>query len=230
MTGRRASGGPMKLSEAKWTKVTVKPQGSVTGMAGTHVPLTEVEYLRSLFGIRDADKAPVLVYFHYAHEDVKEPEGEAEVSAAACKVVNEEFSVRWELLFKCVFIHADKSDEKLMKRLGLGDGTSFAVLEPAALSVAAKSEEFPSEAKFTSFAKKTLSAKFPDFWEDVTKTLAEQEKAMAEAKALEKKDKLEDARDLYKSVYLSDVRIGSFWQASYEGFDRMREEIKRREK
>jgi len=189
--------------------------------------ITEDEHFRSLFKCRRGDARPILVYFHFAH-DGPEVSAEGKESARQCPLLKEEMLERWEVLFRLFEVDVDPSDRRTAERFGLGKGASFALLD-ADLRVVARSEEFETVRDATEYFRKTLPSKFPEFWADVEKEIAAQEKAAAEARKLAKKDKFAEAIALLAPVKKSQIRIADSWEPTYRE-SRLLEERLAREK
>lgn len=127
-------------------------------------------------------------------------------------------AARWGLLFRCVQLDMATSDPKLLALLEAGDKPSFVVVDADA-KVIARIPPVTASAKLQK-ALEEVVARLPDVTARVKAALDRQAKAMAEAKALLKADKLAEALVRIDLVRFSDVRVGPWFdKAQQDGLD-----------
>jgi len=156
------------------------------------------------------DPRPTLLYFHHPHEDVEKPGAAGKASRKLCRMLAEEAFARWGLLVRCFEVDAENSDAKVLERLGAGDGPSFAIVDEN-LAVVAKSGSFVNAKTAAAFVRDAVTAKFPAYWKSVSERIEEQKKLVAEARALAKQKKFDEAVARYDTVVWSDLRVGDFF-------------------
>lgn len=179
--------------------------------------LTPEEHVRHCLGMDEAalraDLRPTLVYFHWPHED---PVDGKRFATLCLKVLDDEQVARWGRLFRCVQVDMSSSDPRMLAVLGAGEKPVFAVYGAETtkplLSIGAQATPGKMAKALEDAIGKVPSAK-----KSLDEALALQEKALAEAKALLKQDKLAEALAAYDRIRLSEVRVSpSFDKAAIE--------------
>lgn len=169
--------------------------------------LTPEEHVRHALGMDEAalraDRRPTLVYFHWPHED---PVDGKRFATLCLKVLDDETVARWGRLFRCVQVDMSSSDPRMLAVLGAGDKPVFAVYGPDATKPLATIPAQPSPAKMAK-ALEDAVGKIPSARKSLDEALSAHEKAMADAKALLKQDRLVEALAAYDRVRTSDVRV-----------------------
>jgi len=169
--------------------------------------------LRRMLGVSEMDPRPVLLYFHYPHEEDDRLTSEGRISKKQCGSVDEEQAARWFLLYRCYEVDMGRSDRKVAERLGAGPGTSFAVVNWK-LEAVAKSGPMSKPEAVTKFLEDGLRVGFPDYWKDVEKRVAEQKTLLAEARKFADKRDWKAAKERYDQIRASDFRIYDDWDAA----------------
>ena len=127
---RRDPKAATRRTEHRWSYVALTAPKVVTGKADEQ-PLTKRKHLESLLGhakAREAgDARPVLLYFHWPHQD---PKHGKRTTDTCTRVLAEEQTARWALFFRPLRIEMEQSDLALAEELGALDGPGFAVLAP----------------------------------------------------------------------------------------------------
>lgn len=209
--GRRVSGGMPRITFFEWREIVIGPLRAVTPKEGQEVKnLSEAEHVREALGLMDAarrgDTRPVLIYFHWPHEDATH----GRVSDALCsRILNDEDVARWGKLFRCVQVDMGQSEEKFSALAGAGSEPSFVVMDSAG-KIVARIEAEKSSVKL----RKALEAaidRVPAYRKEIQRRLKEQEAQLDEARRLEKADDLEEALKLVDQVRFSDLRIGKHY-------------------
>ena len=202
------------MSSITWHEVRLTAAPVVTpkeGAAGSAVPPTDGDdHLKKLLRVHRMDPRPTLLYFHYPHEDVEKPGASGKASRKLCRMLAEEAFARWGLLVRCFEVDAENSDAKVLERLGVGEGPSFAIVDEN-LAVVAKSGSFVNAKTAAAFVRDAVTAKFQEYWKAVSARVEEQRKLVAEARALAKQKKFDEALTRYDTVVWSDLRIGDFF-------------------
>ena len=204
--------------EAKVDRIR-ETTSSVDG-AEKKTPETPLEHVRRCLGSVEAeaigDARPVLVFFHWPHED---PVNGKVVESLCCHALDDEETARWGLLFRCVQVDMSSSDPKYVALIGAKDKPEFAVFVKGAAEPVARIPALQHASKLSKALKDAL-AKAPDAQKELDRALAEQDKALLEAKAAMKADKLDDAKAAYDRIRISKVRVGpQFNRALVEGTD-----------
>jgi hypothetical protein len=187
-----------------------KSPGGGTGSGGTGDGGAGDEHLRKLLRVHRMDPRPTFLYFHHPHEDVEKPGAAGKASRKLCRMLAEEAFARWGLLVRCFEVDAEKSDAKVLERLGAGDGPSFAIVDEN-LAVVARSGSFVSAKTAAAFVRDAVTTKFPAYWKSVAERVEEQRKLVAEARTLAKQKKFDQAVARYDAVVWSELRIGDFF-------------------
>lgn len=186
-------------------KRDVTPSDGVGGAPAKEMtPIDHVRYALGFDGaIESKDVRPTLVYFHWPHEDV----ANGKVVECLCgKVLDDEATARWGMLFRCVQVDMTASDTRLVALLGAGSKPSFAVVDGAA-EVVARIPAVGSAVKMQKALEAALE-KFPEQAKKAKDALAEQDKTLAQARAAAKADRLEESKGLYDSLRAATVRVG----------------------
>ena len=210
-----------RITYFTWIETKIDAQRVVTaGEDGKKVEtLTPQEHIRRALEIPEAiqagDARPTLVYFHWPHDGT----ANGKLSDTLCdRALVDEMTARWGLLFRGVQLDMAKSDPKFLALLEVGDKPSFVIVDVDA-KVIAHIPPLISSAKLQK-ALEDAAGKIPDVAARVKDALAAQAKAMAEAKALLKADKLDEALLKINEVRFSDVRVGPlFDKAQQDGLD-----------
>jgi predicted RNase H-like HicB family nuclease len=220
--GRRVSGSSIaRMTYFSWLETKVGTQHALTaGDDGKPVEnVSTEEHIRRCLEIPDAilmgDLRPTLVYFHWPHDQT----ANGKLSDTLCdKTLADEMAARWGMLFRCVQIDMATSDKRLLEILEAGDHPSFVVVDKDA-KVIAHIPALPSATKFAK-ALEDAALKIDDVAKLVKESIAEQAKAMADAKLLLKADKLQEALDKVNVVRYAKVRVGPlFDKAQQDGED-----------
>jgi hypothetical protein len=215
-----------------WHDARVGKLRATTGEGEAGKPVTPLEHVRQCLGMDEAETAgdwrPTLVFFHWPHEDAQTT-ANAKTSADLCsRVLNDETSARWGMLFRCVQVDMSASDPALVAALGAGDQPSFVACGPDTKPVANISA-LGSPSKWVKAAQEAFG-KFPEAKKDVERTLVEQTQALEKARAAMKADKLEVALATYDIVRLSRVRVGpQFDRACVDGYE-LQQKLERKAK
>jgi hypothetical protein len=226
----RSGGALPRMTWFDWKDAKVGKLRATTSGDEASKPVTTLDHVRHCLGIDEAEKAgdrrPTLVFFHWPHEDGQK-DAQAKGSAELCqRVLNDEASARWALLFRCVQVDMSASDPELVTALGAGDQPSFVVCGSDTKAVA-KIPALGSASKWVKAAQDAFG-KFPEAKKSLERTLAEQTKALEKARAAMKADKLEEALAAYDSVRNSDVRVGpQFDRACVDAFE-LEQKIRRK--
>lgn len=198
------------VSPIQWQEVQLQPAAAITPKEGEKAGKTGDEQLAETLRIHRMDPRPTLLYFHHEHEDIEKPDAAGRATKKLCEMLADDAFTRWGLLIKCVEVNVAKSDAKLIQRLGAGEGPSFAILDHK-LEVVAKSGAFATPKLAGIFVRDAVTTSFPNYWKELNRRIEEQRKVVAEARALVKEKKLEDALTRFDSVIFSDVRVGDFF-------------------
>lgn len=185
--------------------------------------LSEDERLRNAFHMSEWDPKPVLLYFHFPHdekEDVAKKPGRA--SLKQCGALDDERIARWCALAHCVEVDMSKSDRKLLERFGAGEMPSFALVDQDLKLVA--STPVLEGKPFAAWLESSLP-KFETYWKTVEERLDEQEKARDRGQELEKKKDLRGAIEAYQEVRTSNLRIAKWWDEIANRAAELEEEI-----
>jgi len=177
---------------------------------------TPLEHVRHALGLDDAkDARPALVYFHWPHQDPKQ----GKTTETLCgRVLDDEDSARWGMLFRCVQVDMAKSDEKLVELLGPGDKPSFALVAQDG-TIVARIPACQTALKFQKAMKEALP-KFPEYAKSVEKSLASLDASLEKARATVKAGELAEAKPLYDQLRWTKVRVGPQYDlAVKEGWD-----------
>ena len=188
------------ISSIPWIEVRLTAAPVVTPKAGeAAAPKTEDEHLREVLRIHRMDPRPTFLYFHYPHEDLEKPGVSGRVSKKQCEMLADDAFARWGMLVKCFEVDAEKSDPKILARLGVGEGASFAIVDEK-LQVVAQSSPFATAKTAGAFVKQAVSTRFPDYWKALQERVEEQKKLLAEARTLAKQKKFEGSLARYDAV------------------------------
>ena len=162
------------------------------------------------------DPKPVLLYFHFEHEDGQL----GSTSAKQCKKFDDERVARWSHLYTFVEIDVAKSDPTLLKRFGALDRPSFTVVNQD-LEIIKQSPILSSSKAIAGFLKSTVQKGFPEYWKTVKERLDEQKATLKEAKSLEKQKDYEGALSRVREVTMSNLRVGAFWEDAVQDGKRL---------
>jgi hypothetical protein len=186
----------------------------VTPKAGEPAPKTLDDHLRETLRIHRMDPRPAFLYFHWPHEtdpDSKaKPGPDGRRSSKLCDLLGDDAFTRWGSLVRCIEVDASMSDAKILERLGVGEGPSFAIVDER-LEVVARSGAFGSAKGAAAFVKETLASKCGEYWKSVQARLEEQKKALAEARSFAKRKEWRESLARYDLIRRSDLRIADFF-------------------
>ena len=204
-----------KPGAAPEAKPEEKPAAS-----GEKKPAEVLPTLRGLELPRGNEK-PVLVYFHWPHEDGAR--GKQVVKFCNGPLDDEAF-VRVTSLFHCVEVNTRDSDVKLVEEAKVRTTPSI-LLCRADGAILWRTEDTALSGKgLAETVKRVLREKFPDQWAAVEKEVAEQKKNLSEARRLFAAGKDEEAMTFVNLVVGSEVRFTDAWA---EGVKTLREEEKK---
>ena len=191
-----------------------------TGETPKEGPITQEDDLRRILKVSEFDIRPVLLYFHYPHEDDEKLTPEGKLSKKQCAQLVDEQVARWALLFRSYEVDMAKSDRKAAERLGAAAGTSYSVVD-GKLAVIAKTGPMASSKATAQFLESALRDGAPALWADVQKRLEEQKAILDEARKLAAKKEWKAAQEKYDLVVRSDLRIGDWWDDAAKEADRV---------
>lgn len=204
---------------AGWRDLTLPAIAAITGGPAS-AETSPDDDLRRLLKVSEMDLRPVLLYFHYPHEEGEKASAEGKLSKKQCdQLVGEEVS-RWALLYRCYEVDMGKSDRKVAERLGAGPGTSYAVVN-GKLEVVARSGPIANDKAIAKFLGDTLRDGCPSLWSDLGKQLEDQKSLLAEARKLAAKKDWKAAQEKYDLIVRSDLRIGDWWDEAAREADRI---------
>lgn len=180
-------------------------KGAAPALDG-RVPLDEIQ---------NAGDKPVLVFFSWTHE--AGPQGK--LCEKLCKgVFDNEALARATKLYMCLQVNAQDSDQTVLRSLGIQKFPVLAVTDGAG-NIVAKITEFGSSAKVTAALQGAVRAKFPKYYQQIQQTIAEQARALEQAKVLSKAKKYEEAMEKLQFITSSEVRTELFDKAQKELLD-----------
>jgi len=214
-TGDAAEASPGSETKKDTGKETEKKDAGEAGKdgagkAGTREDKAEATrtLLRGLDLPRFLDK-PVLVYFHWPHEDGKR--GKDIVKFCTGPLDDEAFA-RLSALFHCVEVNTRDSDQRLVEEAKVRATPTLMVLREDR-TVAWRTEDSRVNGKrLAGSLLQVLKEEFPDRWKAVEAELEAQKKHLREADAsLQKKD-LEAASFSLRMVVDSDCRFTDEWE------------------
>ncbi len=181
------------------------------------------EVLPTLRGLElpRGNEKPVLVYFHWPHEDGARGK---QVVKFCNGPLDDEVFVRVTSLFHCVEVNTRDSDVKLVEEAKVRTTPSIFVCRPDGAILWRTEDTALSGRALAETLKKVLREKFPKVWESVEKEVAEQKKNLSEARRLFAAGKDEDAMTFVNLVVGSEVRFTDAWA---EGVKTLREQEKK---
>jgi len=215
-----------------WLEVDVTAFTAATGEGTETAPKTALEHVRRALGIVAAEQAgdarPTLVFFHWRHDgDPARLEPEAKTSLHLCtKVLDQEASARWGLLFRCVQVDPTTSDARLLAALGADGKPGMVVVDPATARPLLRFGDVSTPAKFVKACQDAL-AKLPVAKQALDAALAEQAKTLAAARAAAKADAYAEAAALYDGLTASRVRVGPAYDTALLESASVREKFER---
>ena len=210
-----------RLTYFKWTEVNIgKIQaitgGPTTGQAGESDSgiITPEQHLKKALqfdtAAKKGDKRPLLVYFHYPHDD----RVHGKLSTTVCsRTLNDETAARWSKLFRCIQIDMGASEVKYAEMIGSTGKPAFVALDRD-LKVKASIDPVKSASKLRKAIEKAFN-KFPDAKKALKALLKQHARWMDEAKRLEKKKEYDDALELVDQIRFGEVRVGPDWAKAY---------------
>ena len=193
---------------------------------GQTTPVTKRAHLERLLGYAAAnengDRRPVLLYFHWPHQD---PTHGKRTTETCDRVLEQETAARWALFFRPLRIEMEQSDADLARELGAGEGPSFAVLAPD-MSVRARFDAPRSTSKLVKQMREILEQR-PEFAKKLESEVASQKKQLEAAKALAKKGRAKHALWMVERIRESDVRVDPVWDQAYAYAARLEEQLRK---
>jgi hypothetical protein len=225
----RSSAAVPRLTGFDWHEVDAAAYAADVAGAAAPTPLAR---LRRALGIeaaeRAADARPTLVYVHWPHEAASGPlAAEARATRQLCtRVLDDEASARWGLLFRCVQVDAATADARLLAALDVGAKPGLVVVDATTGTPSFRFPEVATPAKFVKGCQDAL-AKFPEARRAVDAAIAEQAKALAAARAAVKADRLEDAMAQYERITGSPIRVGPNYDVAQGEAFSLRDRIER---
>jgi hypothetical protein len=209
--GHGESTGGGRRTWIEWFEASLKVQAVVTpseGGAATPKP-SDDERIRKAFRMSEWDPKPVLLYFHFPHEEKAEvAKKPGRAALQQCAALDDEFIARWCALAHCVEVDMSKSDRKARERFGAGAMPAFALVDQD-LNLIAGTPVLATK-PFAAWIEATLP-KFETYWKTVTERLEDQKKARDLGQSLEKKKDLRGAIEAYQQIRTSNLRIAPFW-------------------
>jgi len=202
-----------RLTYFTWTEATIGKIQAITPKEGekTRGPITAEEHVRKALGFdqaaRGKDVRPVLVYFHYPHDN---PRWGKLMTSICSRTLNDEQAARWSKMFRCVQIDMGATETKYADMIGSKGEPLFVALDEH-LKVKAEIPVTKSGSKL----RKALEAafkKFPAATKKLKKDIAAHKKWMAEAKRLEKKDEFEEAVEVIDQIRFGNVRVSPYFE------------------
>lgn len=182
--------------------------------------------VRRILKVSEWDLKPVLLYFHYPHEDEDKPTADGRASKKQCgQLIEEEFS-RWGILFRCYEVDMSASDRAFAEKVGAGTGTSFALVNGKGEPFA-RSGTFANVKALRDWLQKSLKDGTPLYWDALQKQVAEQKTLLEEARALAKKQDWKAAKTRYDEIRGSTLRIGEHWDAALDEAAKVEAKAKR---
>ena len=167
------------------------------------------------------NEKPVLVYFHWPHEDGARGK---QVVKFCSGPLDDEVFVRVTSLFRCVEVNTRDSDGKLVEEAKVRATPSLFVCRPDGAILWRTEDTALSGRALAETLKKVLREKLPKSWEAIEKEIAEQKKNLSEARRLFAAGKDEDAMPFVNLVVGSEVRFTDAWA---EGVKTLREQEKK---
>ena len=214
-TGRTGASTP-RLTWFQWSEARIGKLRVVTPKEGEDAPgiITDAQHVAKALGFDRAETArdvrPVLVYFHWPHDD----RTNGKLTTTLCtQVLDDERAARWSKLFRCVQIDMAETELRFAELIGAAGKPAFVALDENLKVVAA----IPAT-KSASKLRKALEAafkKFPKARKNLKVQLKRQENWLAAARKLEKAEEYEEARELVDKIRFGDVRVGADWDKTY---------------
>ena len=200
------------MTHFKWADMRIGPMQAITPRPGEEAAgeITPQQHIKSSLGLTDKDDRPVLIHFHWPHDHATH--GKFQLSICS-RTLDDEQLARWGTLFNCVQVDVAESEENFLDLIGVGKKPSFVVLDKD-LKVVAKLDASKSPTKMRKALEKAFN-KFPAYKKKIKKQLAQQKKWLAQAKKLEKQDKLDDAIELLDKIRFGKLRIGDEFDKAY---------------
>jgi hypothetical protein len=151
---------------------------------------------------------PVLVYFHWPHEDGARGK---QVLKFCNGPLDDEAFVRVTPLFHCVEVNVRDSEQRLVEESRVKGTPALAVCRPDG-TILWRAEEPPTAGKaLAATLQRVLRERLPELWAGVEKEIAEQRKNLAEARRLLAANKEEEGLGFLNLVVGSDVRFTDAW-------------------
>lgn len=214
--GGRSVGAMPRMTWFQWAEVRIGRIRAVTPAEGEKAaePISDKDHLKKILGYDTAtsrgDKRPVLVYFHWPHED----KVHGKLSTTVCsRTLDDEMAARWSKLFRCVQVDMGESLPKYTKMLGEKGRPLFVALDDE-LDVVGEIEVTKSGAKLRKALESTLK-KFPAAVRALKQAERDHKAAIAQAKKLEKKKQYEEAVKVIDKVRFGDVKVTKSWEKAY---------------
>jgi hypothetical protein len=197
-----------RLTWFHWLDAHIGPIRTVTPRPGEDAPApeTDEQHIRHALGFADAvlrgDKRPVLVYFHWPHDD---PVHGKLVRTVCTHTLDDEQAARWSQLFRCVQIDMAETETKFAGKIGCKGEPAFVALD-GKLEVVARIPVTKSGSKLRKALEGALH-KFPEAARKLRKDAAAQRKLLAEAHKLDKAGRTEDALRKVDKIRFGKVRV-----------------------
>lgn len=213
--GGRSVGAMPRLTWFEWAEVRIGRIQAVTGEDGKAEVISDKDHLRSVLGYDEAkrrgDTRPVLIYFHWPHEH----KVHGKLTTTVCsRTLDDEQAARWSKLFRCVQVDMGESLEKYTKMIGDVGKPHFVALNDE-LEVVAELDATKSSSKLRKALEKA-HGKFPAAVKALKKAERDHEKAIRQAKKLEKQKKYEEAVKVIDKVRFGDIRVTKSWEKAYK--------------
>ena len=166
---------------------------------------------------------PVLVYFHWPHED---GERGRRVQKFCGGPLDDEVFVRLTPLFYCVEVNVRDSEERLVQESGLRGTPSLALCKPDGTILWKTEETGFSGRALSETMRKVLKTRFPAIWEKAEKEAAGQKALLAEARRHLAAGRVDEGMPPLNMIVNSDVRWTDEWALAVK---LLREEEKKAE-
>ncbi|MDA1194680.1 MAG: hypothetical protein O2894_05805 [Planctomycetota bacterium] len=205
-----------RLTYFEWAEVRIGRIQAVTPVEGEQAPepITAEQHIKQALQFDRAaargDDRPVLVYFHWAHDD----KVHGKLSTTVCeRTLDDEMAARWSKLFRCVQVDMTETLPEYAERIGSKGEPLFVTLD-SDLKVVAEIPVTKSGSKLRK-AIEDAAKDFPAVVKRLKTVSAEHRELMAEAKKLEKEKDYEEAVKVIDKVRFGDVRVTSEWEKAY---------------
>ncbi len=204
---------PAKPADEPAAKAPGKESGKDTAKPAEADGAKEAEKAKDLGRVRGLEipggaEKPVLVYFHWPHEDGDR--GKRIVKFCTGPLDDEAF-VRVSSLFHCIEVNTRDSDAKLVEEAEVKSAPTILVCRTDG-AIAWRSDDAGFSGKaLAEELKRVVREKFPGAWSEIDKEIEAQRKAIAEARRLAADGKTGEALAALDAVVWSDVRFTEDW-------------------